>query len=170
MENIVKIGPENSSYYVTSSSIPLNLYVPDNRLRVVLDEGAKLPRKAHNTDAGYDLCSTEDCVIGSQERKLVSTGIHMAIPAGYVGLIWPRSGLSAKKGIDILAGVIDHGYTGEIKVCLLNTSDEDFSVSAGDKIAQILIQSIYCVELVQVSSLDSSARGEKGFGSSDNKE
>jgi dUTP pyrophosphatase len=156
MENMLKVDPKECSYYVTST-IPLELYQPDNRIRIVMDEGAKLPRKAHNTDAGYDLCSTEDCVIKPQERKLVSTGIHMAIPAGYVGLIWPRSGLSAKKGIDILAGVIDHGYTGEIKVCLLNTGDEDFGVSAGDKIAQILIQAIYCVELVQVSSLDSSA-------------
>lgn len=173
-QNTLIANPEffNSEVVMTGTIGAANfkLYEPDNRIRTVLDEGAKLPTKAHNTDAGYDLYSTEDCVIGPQERKLVSTGVHMAIPAGYVGLIWPRSGLSAKKGIDILAGVIDHGYTGEIKVCLLNTGDEDFGVSAGDKIAQILIQAIYCVELVQVSSLDSSARGEKGFGSSDNKE
>lgn len=152
---IVMTGTQNVQFYQT-----------DNRLRVVLDEGATLPTKAHSTDAGYDLYSREDCIIKSHERKLVSTGVHMAIPAGYVGLIWPRSGLSAKHGIDVLAGVIDHGYTGEVNVCLLNTSYDDFSVSAGNKIAQILIQAIYCVELLQVSSLDSSARGEKGFGSS----
>lgn len=138
----------------------------NSRIKVVLDQNAILPTKAYKTDAGYDLYSTEYRVIGPQERRLVSTGIHMEIPEGYAGLIWPRSGLSAKKGIDVLAGVIDHGYTGEIKVCLLNTGDEDFGVSAGDKIAQILIQPIYCVELVQVSSLDESSRGEKGFGSS----
>jgi dUTP pyrophosphatase len=142
------------------------LYLPDNRIKVVLDEGAKLPRKAHQTDAGYDLYSRQDYLIQSHQRRLISTGVHMAIPAGYVGLIWPRSGLSVKNGIDILAGVIDHGYTGEISVCLFNTSQEAFSVSAGDKIAQILIQAIYCVELVQVDTLDESTRGEKGFGSS----
>lgn len=142
----------------------------DSRIKVSLDEGARWPTKAHKTDAGWDLYSRETCVVQAGKRLLVSTGIHFAVPMGCVGLIWPRSGLSAKHGIDILAGVIDYGYTGEIKVCMFNTSEFNFIVSAGDKIAQMLIQPIYCVELREVYSLDDSTRGNKGFGSSDKKE
>jgi dUTP pyrophosphatase len=86
-----------------------------------------------------------------------------------VGLIWPRSGLSTRLGIDVLAGVIDSGYTGEIKVCLLNTSEDPVLLEAGSKIAQIIFQEHLTFDFQEVESLSSTDRGEKGFGSSDAK-
>lgn len=134
-------------------------------------ECAIVPTKAHKTDAGYDLYACEDGSIYRGNRALVSTGIGLEIPVGYVGLIWPRSGLAVKNGIQVMAGVIDAGYRGEIKVCLHNTNQEldFFRYKHGDKIAQILIQPIHDVELHEVNqeiweNLDSD-RGENGFGS-----
>jgi len=135
-----------------------------------LSPNATIPTKAHLSDAGWDLYSSEDLCIGPGERALVSTDISMSIPNGFVGLIWPRSGLSVKKGIDVLAGVIDSTYRGEVKVCLLNTGkswDTDaFLIKAGDRIAQILFQEVPHFNLVEVQELDSTERAENGFGSS----
>lgn len=97
---------------------------------------------------------------------LISTGVSFAIPKGYVGLIWPRSGLALKKGVDVLAGVIDSGYRGEIGVVLLNTGYDDVVIREGEKVAQILIQPVESVGILEVESLDESVRGEKNFGSS----
>ena len=101
-------------------------------------------------------------------RRLVSTSISLAIPEGHVGLVWPRSGLSIKKGIDVFAGVIDSGYRGEVKVCLFNSGATAFDIDEGDRIAQILIQKISDCKMVGVESLDGSDRGDGGFGSSGN--
>jgi dUTP pyrophosphatase len=135
-----------------------------------LSPNATIPTKAHLSDAGWDLYSSEDICIGPGERALVSTNISMSIPNGFVGLIWPRSGLSVKKGIDVLAGVIDATYRGEVKVCLLNTGksweDDVFIINAGDRIAQILFQEVPHFNLVEVQDLDSTDRAENGFGSS----
>ena len=120
---------------------------------------------AKEGDAGADLKASEDTVIPSKGRCLVSTGISMAIPIGYVGLIWPRSGLAVKHGIDSGAGVIDSGYRGEIRVLLFNHSESDFEVVKGDRIAQILIQKIESPQFVQVETLDETERGSGGFGS-----
>lgn len=135
-----------------------------------LSESAILPTKNLKTDAGFDLYSTENKFVFRQSRATISTSISIEIPEGCVGLIWPRSGLAVKAGIDTLAGVIDHGYTGEIKVCLYNTSKDDYEINVGDKIAQILIQKIEDCEVVEVDTLSESERGDKGFGSSDKKE
>ena len=140
-----------------------------NKLSVkLLTPTAKMPSKANPTDAGLDLYADESGSIYRGERKLISTGISVAIPEGYVGLIWPRSGLSVKNGISVMAGVIDAGYRGEIKVCLLNTNQNTdfFKFERGDKIAQILIQPVLNVELEEVDDLPSSDRNNKGFGSS----
>ena len=94
------------------------------------------------------------------------TGLAMEIPEGYVGLIWPRSGLAVKNGIDVFAGVIDSGYRGEIKVCLYNSSDWNVDFKAGERIAQIIIQKLEYVEMLEVEHLQDSSRGEGGFGSS----
>lgn len=132
----------------------------------LLDKNAKVPTQTHSTDAGYDLYAVDNATIISGERRLVRTGIAFGMEEGLTGLIWPRSGLSVKSGIDVLAGVIDSGYLGEIKVCLLNTSIEDLKISRGDRIAQILFQEVPKVTLTVRDSLGASQRGGKGFGSS----
>lgn len=133
----------------------------------LLTETAKLPDKANLFDAGLDLYCDEDViVIASGERKLISTGISMAIPKGFVGLIWPRSGHAVKSGIDTMAGVIDSGYRGEVKVLLVNHSEKVQIFRKGDKIAQILIQRIDDFTPAIYNDLDDTNRGDKGFGSS----
>jgi len=134
------------------------------------DSRATIPTKSHYTDAGWDLYAIGDHYFAAQDRIIIDTGISMEIPEGYVGLIWPRSGLSVKKGVDVLAGVIDAGYRDSIKVCLLNTSSYDkingsFFIRDGDRIAQILIQKIPHVFLEEHDELESSERGAAGIGS-----
>ena len=133
-----------------------------------LTETAKLPDKANLFDAGLDLYSDEKEVVtlAPGERKLFSTGISVAIPKGFVGLIWPRSGHAVKKGLDTMAGVIDAPYRGEVKALLINHSDEYQVYNPGDKIAQMLIQTIPDFTAVEVEDLDETSRGDKGFGSS----
>jgi dUTP pyrophosphatase len=133
-----------------------------------LDKNAIAPSKANHTDAGYDLYALEDCIIPSQNRLMIKTGISMAIPDGYVGLIWPRSGLAVKHGLDTMAGVVDSGYRGEVCVVLQNHGYEPYNVKAGDRIAQILFQSILSVQMIETEELNNSDRGQSGFGSSGN--
>lgn len=129
---------------------------------------ARIPFRANPTDAGADLYSVEDCMIQPLERKVVSTGIRIKIPDGYYGRIAPRSGLAVKQGVDVLAGVVDSGYIGEIKVVLLNTDKSNtFFVKEGDKIAQLIIEDHFNFDFIEVvEDLESTDRGDKGFGSS----
>lgn len=129
---------------------------------------AQIPTKSHSDDAGHDLYATESCVIDPLRRRTIGTGVTIAIPSGYVGLIWPRSGLAAKQGVDVLAGVIDSGYTGEICVILYNTDpNNEVSIKKGERIAQILFQQVCNFKLIQVDScVEETSRGEGGFGSS----
>jgi len=129
-----------------------------------LTETAKLPTRAHPADAGMDLYADETVNVPHFGRAVVKTGIAVAIPEGYVGLIWPRSGL-ASKGISTDAGVIDAGYRGEISVVLTNGTPHTKTIHRGDKIAQLLIQPIWTPELSEVDDLDGTARGVGGFGS-----
>jgi len=131
-----------------------------------LEKDTILPSKANEYDAGYDLYALEDTVVPSRGRALIRTGIAMAIPPGYVGLIWPRSGLAVKAGLDVLAGVVDSGYRGEVCVVLQNHSNSEYTIRAGDRAAQILIQKLPNVKMNVVAVLDSSDRGDGGFGSS----
>lgn len=126
------------------------------------------PVYAKPGDAGADLRSTVDAVIPAGKRVLVPTGVSIALPNGFVGLVHPRSGLAAKHGITVLntPGTIDAGYRGEILVILYNTSDTDFGISKGDRIAQLLIQAVEIAKFIQVERLPDSDRGETGFGSS----
>lgn len=130
-----------------------------------LDDKAILPKRANQTDAGYDLYSIEECDIHPSERKMIHTGISMAIPNNYVGLIWPRSGLAVKHGIDVLAGVVDSGYRGEVCVVLQNHGDKVYKVREGDRIAQILFQQIEYFKIEESDSLEDADRGGSGFGS-----
>jgi len=132
-----------------------------------LSENALLPTKNLGTDAGWDLYSSEDVILRPQERLLIKTGISMEIPNGYCGLIWPRSGLSVKCGVDVLAGVIDCEYRGEVGVCLFNTdTHQEVRIKSGDRIAQILLEKVQMFAMVEVDELNDSYRGDKGFGSS----
>ena len=134
----------------------------------LLHELAQAPRYAHPGDAGADLVCVEDVVLAPGERALVATGLAIALPDGYVGLVHPRSGLATKQGIGIVntPGTIDSGYRGELKVCLINL-DRNMNVhlSAGSRIAQLVIQEVINATFTQVEALNDTARSDGGFGS-----
>ncbi len=132
----------------------------------LLSDKATLPSKANRFDAGFDLYASESVSIYSNSRKLVSTDIAIAIPNGHVGLIWPRSGLAVKQGVDVFAGMIDSGYRGEVKVCLYNSDGLTTEIKEGDRIAQLLIQKVSNFFIRKVKELDDTDRGSGGFGSS----
>jgi dUTP pyrophosphatase len=137
------------------------------KIRVVnLESDAKIPARSNPTDAGADLHSTSDLMIHPGERKTVGTGIALEIPEGFYGRVAPRSGLASKHGVDVLAGVVDSSYRGEIKVVLLNTDKHNtFHVAKGDRIAQLIIERHYNFEFLASESLSGTARGNGGFGS-----
>tara|TARA_Y100001973_G_scaffold81986_1_gene121032 strand:+ start:356 stop:823 length:468 start_codon:yes stop_codon:yes gene_type:complete len=146
-----------------------------------ISDFAACPSRNTSADAGYDLYSTEFCSINPLSRRLVSTGIKIEIPEGYYGRIAPRSGLAVKKGLDVMAGVIDSGYRGELKVLLVNLnpltnsnlphesifgSSSKIDIKQGDRIAQLIIEKCYSPEWTEVEELSDSERDEGGFGSS----
>lgn len=137
-------------------------------LPVLIVATGDLPQYAQPGDAGADLRSNQDLVIAPGERVTVSTGIAIALPAGYVGLVHSRSGLAAKSGVIVLnsPGTVDAGYRGEIMVTLLNTDKTDpFEIRIGDRIAQLLIQKVERANFIRVERLPDSNRGNGGFGS-----
>jgi dUTP pyrophosphatase len=134
-----------------------------------LDPRAILPRRAHPGDAGLDLHALEAAELKPGERMTVGTGLAVAIPDGYAGLVLPRSGLAARHGIALVnaPGLIDAGYRGEIQVLLLNTDrSRAWSLQAGDRIAQLVISAVALPSPELVDELDATARGHGGFGSS----
>ncbi|AZS36823.1 Deoxyuridine 5'-triphosphate nucleotidohydrolase [Microbacterium lemovicicum] len=129
---------------------------------------ADVPRYAHPGDAGADLTAAEALRLGPGERALVSTGVRIALPDGYVAFVVPRSGLATRHGITIVnsPGTVDAGYRGEIKVTLLNTdSTEAFDVAVGDRIAQLIVMPVPRAHFIPVEELPDSVRGAGGFGS-----
>ncbi len=132
-----------------------------------LSDQAKIPTQGSKYAAGYDLYAAEEVLVNTMGRKLVKTNISISIPEGYYGRIAPRSGLAYKNGIDVLAGVIDSDYRGDIGVILFNSDHNlDFQVNVGDRIAQIIIEKYHSVNWDTVENLEASVRSEKGFGSS----
>jgi dUTP pyrophosphatase len=128
-----------------------------------------VPTRAYDGDAGIDLAACERVELGPGERALVSTGLAVAIPAGYAGYVQPRSGLATKHGISIVntPGLVDSGYRGELLVNLLNTDPrEPFVVEPGMRIAQLVVLAVPEVDPVEVEELPESERGDRGFGSS----
>jgi dUTP pyrophosphatase len=125
---------------------------------------AKVPVYGHPGDAGLDLFAVIDRLLGPGEAFAVPTGIQVAIPAGFVGLIWDKSGLSLK-AVHRLAGVVDAGYRGEVQVVMINLGKESFPIKKGMKIAQMLIQPVAAVAVIESEALDGTPRGEGGFGS-----
>lgn len=163
----------------------------DLKIKVKLDENAKMPQKAHSSDAGWDLFAPEDFVVPATRNVIstatimqgydvvgykpvekpnigsitVNTGVHIQIPDGYVGMIKSKSGLNVKHGL-IAEGTIDANYTGSIVVKLYNLSSEPYHFKKHDKITQIVVIPIPQTELIEVDELDDTERGENGFGSS----
>jgi dUTP pyrophosphatase len=133
-----------------------------------LDAAARLPARAHDGDAGYDLCALQAATLMPGGRAAVRTGIAIELPPGHAGLVLPRSGLAARHGIAIVnaPGLIDAGYRGELKVLLLNTDRAAaFAIAPGDRIAQLVIVAVAAPDVVEADALAATVRGEGGFGS-----
>ncbi len=130
-----------------------------------LNACATLPTRGSAFAAGYDLYAAEDAVVKAWNKSLVSTCIAVAVPHGYYGRIAPRSGLAVKHNIGINAGVIDSDYRGHVKVLLINHGKDEHNVSAGDKIAQLILEKIATPEVLEVDDLEGTVRGNAGFGS-----
>ena len=134
-------------------------------LRVVVGPGGTLPDYGSASAAGADLRASEALVIPPGGRAAVPTGLRLEIPPGHVGLVWPRSGLAVRHGIDTLAGVIDSDYRGEVKVVLVNHGDEPFAIAPGDRVAQLLVQPVERVRFQAADDVAETERGSGGFGS-----
>ena len=124
-----------------------------------------LPAYSSDWAAGADLVASEGVTVAPGARAAVPTGLHLQIPSGHVGLVWPRSGLAVKHGIDTLAGVIDSDYRGEVRVVLVNHGGTAFEIKPGDRVAQLLVQRVERARFARVEALAESERGTNGFGS-----
>lgn len=133
-------------------------------MKVKLDEGAFMPERAHEWDAGADLRTPHDIYVAGEGYTVVNTGIHVEIPSGYVGMVKSKSGLMCKHGI-VTDGTVDAGYTGSIRVCLYNRDVTSMSFKRGDKIAQLVIMPIITPEFEQVDEIEGSDSVAGGFGS-----
>ena len=134
------------------------------KIKVMLDLGAKMPTRAHEHDVGYDLYSREDIMILERGSHCFDTGVHIAIPVGYAGMLKSKSGLNVKENITS-EGVIDPGYTGSICVKLYNNGDRAVRIREGQKISQLVIMPVITPELELTDSLEETERGSGGFGS-----
>lgn len=134
-------------------------------MKIKLDEGAKMPTRAHETDAGLDIYARNSQIVPAKESATFDTGVHVELPVGTVGMLKSKSGLNVKHGLTS-EGVIDVGYTGSIVVKLYNNSGYDYRVEKGDKISQLVIMPILTPELELVETLEATDRGDNGFGSS----
>ena len=129
-------------------------------------QGTLLPEYSSHGAAGADLYANETLTLAPGERAPVATGLRVEIPTGYAGLVWPRSGLAVRHGIDTLAGVIDSDYRGEVRVVLVNHGQQQFTIEPGDRIAQLVLQKVERAVFTAANELAGSVRGEGGFGSS----
>lgn len=130
-----------------------------------LKESVKLPTYAHKGDAGLDVYSTERKELGLGEQHLFKSGFAMKFPETHVCHVWPKSGLAHKHGIDVMAGVIDSSYRGEVGIILRNTGKKPYIVEKGDKIAQLVFTKIAVPTVKEVDDIDNTKRGSSGFGS-----
>jgi dUTP pyrophosphatase len=134
-------------------------------IKIPFTGGGQAPKRASEWAAGADLFAAVDLALAPGERALVPTGLYLAIPEGHAGLVWPRSGLAVRHGIDTMAGVIDSDYRGEVRVLLVNHGPESFTIRCGDRIAQLVIQRVERAEFLRAEELPPSGRGQGGFGS-----
>lgn len=130
-----------------------------------LSEAGRLPQRGSDQAAGYDLFSAKDMEIPAKNKAIVPTDISIAVPAGCYGRVAPRSGLAVKNFIDVGAGVIDADYRGPVGVVLFNFSDVAFTIKAGDRIAQLILERCETPQVLEVADLDATGRGAGGFGS-----
>lgn len=132
-----------------------------------LSPDARMPKLEHEGDAGFDLYSIEDAVLKPMQRKLIGTGISIALEKGYEAQVRPKSGLAIEHGITMLntPGTIDAGYRGEIKAIVINLGEKEYKIEKGKKIAQVVFAKVESPELIEVQELDSTSRGRGGFGS-----
>lgn len=133
-------------------------------MKIKLDNGARMPTRAHETDAGLDLYSRETKTVPAGGSEKFDTGVHIQLPCGTAGMLKSKSGLNVKHGLTS-EGVIDVGYTGSIVVKLYNHSDIDYTVQAGDKISQLVIVYIWYEDLELADEFEETERGDGGFGS-----
>lgn len=133
-------------------------------MEFMLDAGAYMPLRGHNTDAGLDLRTPKPVTVPAYGSAIVDTGVHVALPRGSAGLLVSKSGLNVKHNITS-TGLIDEGYTGSIVVKLYNHGGEDHEFEAGDKVTQLVVMPVVCESLEQVSAFNQSERGDNGFGS-----
>lgn len=138
---------------------------------IPLREGAHIPQKAHEDDAGFDLYASEDYTLKAHGFGCVPTALSIELPDGYEAQVRPRSGLAAKYGVTVLnaPGTIDAGYRGELKVILINHGEQDFAITAGMRIAQLIVSPVLPARFVEAAVLAESDRGDGGFGSSGEK-
>ena len=138
---------------------------------IPLREGAHIPQKAHEDDAGFDLYASEDYTLKAHGFGCVPTALSIELPDGYEAQVRPRSGLAAKYGVTVLnaPGTIDAGYRGELKVILINHGEQDFAITAGMRIAQLIVSPVLPARFVEAAVLAESYRGDGGFGSSGEK-
>ena len=137
------------------------------KLKMMVDEGIEIPAYAHHGDAGLDLRVREGVWLQPHERRTVGTGVRVAIPEGYVGLVFPRSGLASKHGISLsnAVGVVDSCYRGEIGATLINHGKKPYLINKGERVCQLVVVPFATCELEIVDELDETDRGEGGFGS-----
>ena len=138
---------------------------------IPLREGAHIPQKAHEDDAGFDLYASEDYTLKAHGFGCVPTALSIELPDGYEAQVRPRSGLAAKYGVTVLnaPGTIDAGYRGELKVILINHGEQEFAITAGMRIAQLIVSPVLPARFVEAAVLAESDRGDGGFGSSGEK-
>ena len=135
------------------------------KLKIQRIADVEMPSYAKEGDAAFDLRAAEETLLKPGQKAIVKTGLKMAIPENHVGLVWDRSGLAAKNGIHVLAGVVDSGYRGEIMVVLKNLGEADVEIIKNMRIAQMLIQPVVSAQIEEAESLDETERGGGGFGS-----
>lgn len=155
---------ENGTLYMLETELKDNADEQESTLKVVLDEGAYPPERAHKDDAGLDLRTPKAFFVRSRDSYTVDTGVHVAIPKGFVGLLKSRSGLNIKHDLTS-EGVIDAGYTGSIRVKMYNNGDNDVLIEEGNKITQLVIVPIIAPKVEIVNELKPTERGDNGFGS-----
>ena len=131
-----------------------------------LHSDAKVPQVSREGDAAYDVYSYEDIVIAAKQRNAVNCGVASAFSSDYVALVWDRGGMAVKNGVTTIAGVIDSNYRGEWIIAMFNTTDQDYEIKKGDRIAQVVLQKVFFPETEIVEELPESIRGDQKYGSS----
>lgn len=142
------------------------MYIPEELIVELINENAKYPIKAHPGDLGYDLFSDSYNVINPKETKLISTGIRIAFPSKYGAKLFDRSSVATKSRVFVVAGVIDSGYRGEIKIAMYNSGHQMFHIAIGDKIAQMVLMEVINIPIIPGTvDINNTSRGIGGFGS-----